>query len=55
MTAPVVNIVGAGLAGCEAALTLAARGVRVRLYEQKPKARTPASGGTQARGCASKA
>jgi methylenetetrahydrofolate--tRNA-(uracil-5-)-methyltransferase len=39
---PVVNIVGAGLAGCEAALTLAARGISVRLYEQKPKARTPA-------------
>ena len=42
MTTPVVSIVGAGLAGCEAALTLAARGVRVRLFEQKPKARTPA-------------
>jgi methylenetetrahydrofolate--tRNA-(uracil-5-)-methyltransferase len=42
VTTPVVNIVGAGLAGCEAALTLAARGVSVRLYEQKPKARTPA-------------
>ena len=42
MTTPVVSIVGAGLAGCEAALTLAARGVQVRLFEQKPKARTPA-------------
>ncbi len=42
MSAEVVSIVGAGLAGCEAALTLAARGVSVRLYEQKPKARTPA-------------
>jgi len=42
VTAPVVSIVGAGLAGCEAALTLAARGFQVRLYEQKPKARTPA-------------
>jgi methylenetetrahydrofolate--tRNA-(uracil-5-)-methyltransferase len=42
VTTPVVSIVGAGLAGCEAALTLAARGVSVRLYEQKPKARTPA-------------
>jgi methylenetetrahydrofolate--tRNA-(uracil-5-)-methyltransferase len=40
--APVVAIVGAGLAGCEAALQLAARGNRVRLFEQKPKARTPA-------------
>jgi methylenetetrahydrofolate--tRNA-(uracil-5-)-methyltransferase len=38
----VVTIVGAGLAGCEAALTLAARGVQVRLYEQKPHRRTPA-------------
>ncbi|MDF3065233.1 MAG: gid [Polyangiaceae bacterium] len=42
MSAPVVTIVGAGLAGCEAALTLASRGVHVRLHEQKPKARTPA-------------
>jgi methylenetetrahydrofolate--tRNA-(uracil-5-)-methyltransferase len=42
VTAPVVTIVGAGLAGCEAALTLASRGVRVRLFEQKPKARTAA-------------
>jgi methylenetetrahydrofolate--tRNA-(uracil-5-)-methyltransferase len=42
VTTPVVNIVGAGLAGCEAALTLAARGIQVRLYEQKPKSRTPA-------------
>jgi methylenetetrahydrofolate--tRNA-(uracil-5-)-methyltransferase len=38
---PVV-IVGAGLAGCEAALTLAARGFAVRLLEQKPGRRTPA-------------
>jgi methylenetetrahydrofolate--tRNA-(uracil-5-)-methyltransferase len=42
VSTPIVNIVGAGLAGCEAALTLAARGISVRLYEQKPKARTPA-------------
>lgn len=42
MSAPVINIVGAGLAGCEAALTLAARGFQVRLFEQKPHARTPA-------------
>ena len=38
----VVTIVGAGLAGCEAALQLAKRGLRVRLLEQKPRARTPA-------------
>jgi methylenetetrahydrofolate--tRNA-(uracil-5-)-methyltransferase len=37
-----VTIIGAGLAGCEAALGLAARGIRVRLLEQKPEQRTPA-------------
>jgi methylenetetrahydrofolate--tRNA-(uracil-5-)-methyltransferase len=42
VSTPIVTIVGAGLAGCEAALTLAERGISVRLYEQKPKARTPA-------------
>jgi methylenetetrahydrofolate--tRNA-(uracil-5-)-methyltransferase len=35
-------VIGAGLAGCEAALQLAERGSSVRLFEQKPKARTPA-------------
>jgi methylenetetrahydrofolate--tRNA-(uracil-5-)-methyltransferase len=37
-----VTVVGAGLAGCEAAWQLAQRGVPVRLIEQKPLARTPA-------------
>ena len=37
-----VTVVGAGLAGCEVALSLASRGTRVRLLEQKPRARTPA-------------
>jgi len=37
-----VTVVGAGLAGCECAYQLARRGVRVRLFEQKPLARTPA-------------
>ncbi len=37
-----VVIVGAGLAGSEAALGLAERGFRVRLLEQKPLRRTPA-------------
>ena len=31
-----VNIIGAGLAGCEAAYQLAKRGIDVNLYEQKP-------------------
>ncbi len=37
-----VTIIGAGLAGSEAALQLAGRGVPVRLVEQKPLARTAA-------------
>lgn len=37
-----VTVVGAGLAGCEAAFQLAERGIEVRLVEQKPKRRTPA-------------
>jgi len=37
-----VTIVGAGLAGCEAAFQLAERGIDVTLVEQKPHARTPA-------------
>lgn len=37
-----VNIIGAGLAGCECAFQLARRGIPVRLYEMKPKKMTPA-------------
>ena len=37
-----VNVVGAGLAGSEAAYQLAERGVRVTLYEMKPQKRIPA-------------
>lgn len=37
-----VTILGAGLAGCEAALWLAKQGVKVRLWEQKPQKFTPA-------------
>ena len=37
-----LNIIGAGLAGCEAALWLADRGVQVDLYEQKPTKFSPA-------------
>ena len=37
-----VKVIGAGLAGCEAALQLANRGILVELYEMKPKKFTPA-------------
>ena len=37
-----VTVVGGGLAGSECALQLAKRGVRVRLFEQRPKAVAPA-------------
>lgn len=36
MTDKVLHIVGAGLAGCEAAWQAAQRGVKVRLYDMKP-------------------
>ncbi|WP_027408674.1 FADH(2)-oxidizing methylenetetrahydrofolate--tRNA-(uracil(54)-C(5))-methyltransferase TrmFO [Anoxybacteroides tepidamans] len=38
----IVNVIGAGLAGSEAAWQLANRGVRVRLYEMRPVKQTPA-------------
>ena len=37
-----VTVLGAGLAGCEAALWLAGKGVQVDLYEQKPVHFSPA-------------
>ena len=37
-----VSVIGAGLAGCEAAWQLAQRGVAVTLYEMKPQKKTPA-------------
>ncbi len=37
-----VKVIGAGLAGAEAAYTLAERGVKVELYDIKPKSFTPA-------------
>ena len=37
-----IKVYGAGLAGCEAAYQAAERGVRVKLYEMKPKKFTPA-------------
>ncbi len=36
------NVIGAGLAGCEAAMQLANRGIKVNLYEMKPVKKTPA-------------
>ena len=38
----IVNVYGAGLAGCEAAWQIAERGVKVKLYEMKPHKYTPA-------------
>ena len=37
-----VTVVGAGLAGCEAAWQIANRGINVNLYEMKPQKQTPA-------------
>ena len=37
-----INVLGAGLAGCEAAWQIARRGINVRLFEMKPEKKTPA-------------
>ncbi|MBQ3417196.1 MAG: methylenetetrahydrofolate--tRNA-(uracil(54)-C(5))-methyltransferase (FADH(2)-oxidizing) TrmFO [Ruminococcus sp.] len=37
-----VNVIGAGLAGCEAAYQLSKRGIKVRLYDAKPLKKSPA-------------
>ncbi len=37
-----IKVIGAGLAGCEAALQIASRGIEVELYEMKPQKRSPA-------------
>lgn len=37
-----VTVIGAGLAGCEAAWQLAQRGIEVELHEMKPEKKTPA-------------
>lgn len=38
----VIKVIGAGLAGCEAANYLANKGYKVKLYEMRPKKMTPA-------------
>ncbi|MGE7931686.1 FADH(2)-oxidizing methylenetetrahydrofolate--tRNA-(uracil(54)-C(5))-methyltransferase TrmFO [Viridibacillus arvi] len=38
----IVNVIGAGLAGSEAAWQIAKRGIQVRLYEMRPVKQTPA-------------
>ena len=38
----IVKVIGAGLAGCEAAWQLAQRGITVELYEMKPHKKSPA-------------
>lgn len=42
MTEKIVNVIGAGLAGSEAAWQLAERGIKVHLYEMRPVKQTPA-------------
>ena len=37
-----VKVIGAGLAGCEAAWQIANRGIKVKLYEMKPNKKSPA-------------
>ena len=37
-----INVIGGGLAGCEAAFTIANKGVQVKLYEMKPNKRSAA-------------
>lgn len=42
MMGKIINIIGAGLAGCECAYILAQNGYKVNLYEMKPHKYTPA-------------
>ena len=37
-----VNIIGAGLAGCECAYILSKNGIKVKLYEMKPNKKSEA-------------
>lgn len=42
MNNPTISVIGAGLAGCEAAWQIAEAGIRVRLFEMKPGRKSPA-------------
>lgn len=42
MSKKVINVIGAGLAGCEAAWQIASRGIKVNLYDMKPTKFSPA-------------
>ena len=42
MNEQVINVIGAGLAGSEAAWQIAKSGIKVRLYEMRPVKQTPA-------------
>ena len=37
-----INVIGAGLAGCEAVWYLSKKGYKINLYEMRPKKMTPA-------------
>lgn len=37
-----IKVIGAGLAGCEAAMQIASRGIHVKLYDMKPVKKSPA-------------
>ncbi len=42
MSSTYINVIGAGLAGCEAAWQITKRGIKVRLFEMKPNKKSPA-------------
>ena len=42
-----ITVIGAGLAGCEAAWQIASKGEAVTLYEMKPKKYSPAHSSEQ--------
>lgn len=42
MSSNVINVIGGGFAGCEAAWQIAERGIKVKLYDMKPQKFSPA-------------